>query len=379
MSQNYFVRRELPVGASYEEAYWGVVKDPDGNVRDRRLERERYLGDIKVELAFINALPAGRMLDIGCGLGFLLSGVADSWERHGVEVSEFAIEHASHYGHIYQGCLENAGYPDQHFDLVVIYHVIEHVQNPQKLLKEIRRILKPDGWLILGTPDFDSGAARRFGENYRMLHDTTHISLFSNDSMHRFLRDHGFRIEWVEYPYFETRYFNQDNLLALLDTSKVSPPFYGNFMTFYCQREALPELKERVQGLSNYLSCEGEVLRLFQQDCTEALTSMLESGLSLCFQGKGAMRPIAGLLADRLAELGSTAIYQADTALPAQTMANIVLTYTDGALRVTLPALGLPTRDAVLACPEDLLLLAMLFEDMAARVGDKFKEATWPL
>src|SRR5690606_21592077 len=125
-------------------------------------------------------------------------------------VSEFAIEHASHYGHIYQGCLENAEYPDQHFDLVVIYHVIEHVQNPQKLLKEIRRILKPHGWLILGTPDFDSGAARRFGENYRMLHDTTHISLFSNDSMHRFLRDHGFRIEWVEYPYFETRYFNQD-------------------------------------------------------------------------------------------------------------------------------------------------------------------------
>ena len=90
------------------------------------------------------------------------------------------------------------------------------------------------GIILLGTPDFDSGCARLFGNNYRLLNDPTHISLFSNDSMHRFLRDHGFTIDYVEYPFFNTRHFTEDNLKALFNTSKVSPPFYGNFMTFYC-------------------------------------------------------------------------------------------------------------------------------------------------
>jgi len=367
MNQDYFVCRELPDDASYEEAYWGVVTDPDGNVRDRRLERERYLDDMAVELAFINALPAGRMLDVGCGLGFLLSGVAAEWERHGVEVSAFAAEHASHYGNIFHGGLEDAGYPDEHFDLVVIYHVIEHVRNPQALLKEIRRILKPDGWLILGTPDFDSGAARRFGNNYRMLHDITHISLFSNDSMHRFLRDHGLRIERVEYPYFDTRYFNQDSLLALFDTSKVSPPFYGNFMTFYCCREELPELKESVQGLSNYLSCEGKALRDFQRACTEALASMLDHGGVLYVQGEGMLRPVACRLADRLAGEGVGVSLRENTSVSVQTEACIVLAYVD-ALRVTLKIPNLGVRELLLACPEDYLLMTLLFEEVLARI-----------
>ena len=71
-----------------------------------------------------------------------------------------------------------------------------------------------------------------------MLHDPTHISLFSNDSMHRCLRDVGFRIDRVDYPYFETHWFNRSDLLRMLDAEGVSPPFYGNFMTFYCTGHA---------------------------------------------------------------------------------------------------------------------------------------------
>ncbi|HHV49588.1 MAG TPA: class I SAM-dependent methyltransferase [Rhodocyclaceae bacterium] len=366
MSQDYFVRRELPVCASYEETYWGIITDPDGNVRDRRQERERHLADIQAELSFINALPTGRMLDIGCGLGFLLSGVKAGWERHGVEISAFAARHAQDHGQIFQGRLEDAAYPNEHFDLVVLYHVIEHVHDPLALLKEIRRILKPSGWLILGTPDFDSGAARRFGANYRLLHDITHVSLFSNESMHRFLRDHGFCIERVEYPYFETRYFNENSLLALFDTSRISPPFYGNFMTFYCRLEALPKLKEKAQGLSNYLSGNGEAIRVFQQDCAEALTALLEQGLPLRFEGEGALLPSALSLADKLAPSGSSATQQAST--PEQT-ATVSLTWAQGTLRVTLQASGSTVQALALACPQDILLFTLLFEDVAARAG----------
>jgi SAM-dependent methyltransferase len=130
--------------------------------------------------------------------------------------------------------------------VVVLHHVIEHVADPAALVREIRRILADDGLFILATPNFDSGCARRFGEKYRLLHDKTHITLFSDDSMRRFLRDHGFRIERSDYPYFETPYFSEENLLRLMDTEQVSPPFYGNFMTFYCRKMTPAEAEAAV-------------------------------------------------------------------------------------------------------------------------------------
>lgn len=232
----YYRSRQPPVGTDFESSYWGTVVDPDGRVRHRLEERDQFLDDTKEELAFLNKLTPARILDIGCGPGFLLSGLSQGWEKHGVEVSRLAAQHAERYGKIFVGQLSEARYPAEHFDAVVLYHVIEHVAEPIELILEVRRVLRTGGTLVLGTPDFDSGCARRFGDNYRLLHDPTHISLFSSDSMHRFLRDHGFTIDRVEYPFFETRHFTLENLARLFDTSKVSPPFYGNFMTFYCHK-----------------------------------------------------------------------------------------------------------------------------------------------
>lgn len=226
----------LPGETSYEESYWGEIVDPDGRRRNRLEECSLYLADLHAELTFIEALPPGRVLDVGCGLGWLLSALDPSWEKFGIEVSAFAAERAKKYGEIFVGPLLDCEFSESSFDLVTMHHVIEHMTDPVAGIERIHGVLKPGGCLVLATPDFDSGCARRFGANYRLLHDSTHVSLFSNDSMHRFLRDHGFEIREVGYPFFETRYFTQENLLRLFDTETVSPPFHGNFMTFYCRR-----------------------------------------------------------------------------------------------------------------------------------------------
>ncbi|HVW23895.1 MAG TPA: class I SAM-dependent methyltransferase [Polyangiaceae bacterium] len=234
----YYTRREPPAETEFEEGYWGIVKDPDGNVRDLSRERDKKVKDLENELAFVNKLPPGRLLDVGCGLGHLLSGVEPTWERYGVEISEYAAEKAAMYGKIFHGDLESANYPDRFFDVVTLYHVIEHMEDPERELREIRRVLKPGGWLVVGTPNFDSACARRFGENFRLLHDVTHISLFSAESLRRLLEDNGFSVESEDYPFFETRYFTRENLERLFDSTKMSPPFYGNIMTLYAR---LPE------------------------------------------------------------------------------------------------------------------------------------------
>jgi SAM-dependent methyltransferase len=243
----YFVTRCPPSDAgAFESSYWGVVADPDGAMRDRLAERDRFLAGVASEQAAIAAVKPGRILDVGCGPGFLLSAVGAGWEKHGVELSKLAADHARAHARIHNGPLADAAYPDGHFDVVVLHHVIEHVADPSALVREIRRVLAADGLFILATPNFDSGCARRFGEKYRLLHDKTHVTLFSDDSMRRFLRDNGFRIERSDYPYFETPYFTEDNLLRMLDTDRVSPPFYGNFMTFYCRKMTPAEAEAAV-------------------------------------------------------------------------------------------------------------------------------------
>lgn len=237
----YYVRRPAPTDVDFEQAYWGVITDPDGTVRDRRTERERSLEDTAEEISMIESFPGKRILDVGCGLGFLLSGLSDRWEKHGLELSKFAVDFARReYGvdavqetlaeMIARGGVEP-------FDVVVLYHVIEHVNDPVGLMKDIASVLRPGGRLVLGTPDFDGEMARRYGRRYRMLNDKTHVSLFTQESMYRMLRDLGWSIERVSHPYFQTRYFTEANLLKVRDANAdVSPAWPGNLMTFYCTR-----------------------------------------------------------------------------------------------------------------------------------------------
>ncbi len=234
VGKEYYTSRKGNV--SYEEEYWGVVEDADGVKRDRRLDAERdlFLSRHKEKIEYIRSLPVGKIIDVGCGRGFLFNAL-DGWESHGVDISHLATESAS--GNIVCGTLEEANYESDYFDVAVVSNVIEHVKDPVSLLKETRRILKPKGKLIVETPDFGSAVAQRFGGEYRMLHDKGHITLFNILGVHRMLIDLMFEVENLSYPYFELGLFNEENLMRLFDTAKVSPPMAGNILTFYCYKK----------------------------------------------------------------------------------------------------------------------------------------------
>jgi SAM-dependent methyltransferase len=289
----YFVRREPPRPVDFETYWKDEITDPDGTPRFPALERDRKVEDLRDELAFVNSMTPGRILDVGCGFGHLLSAVDTRWERHGVELSGRAAQLARQYGLIHHGDLRSAAYPAGYFDVVTMYHVIEHMIDPVSEVREIRRVLRPGGWLLVSTPNFDSACARRFGQNFRMLHDETHISLFGSSSLLVMLEDLGFLVEREEYPFFETGHFTAENLTRLFDISRVSPPFYGSVMTLYAK------VPQRSRSVDN-LGCAGRAAWRLAADfapeidhAREIITASARRGGTVFVSGPTAERVVA--------------------------------------------------------------------------------------
>ena len=139
----------------------------------------------------------GRLLDIGCGYGFFLQGMRSrGWKVEGVEVSEvgrqFALEEWDI--HVYPQPLEGLGLPDSLFDVVTLFYVIEHLDDPLALLKEVNRILKPGGLVFLRWPH-STPIIRILGPISRKLdlyHTPYHLYDFSPRTMEKMLSLCGF-------------------------------------------------------------------------------------------------------------------------------------------------------------------------------------------
>lgn len=235
---NRYYRRRKIDPPDYD-AYWLTSVDPDGKTRNRREERDQYLKDLTDEVEWLNSLEPGVALDVGCGFGWLLSALPDGWTKYGLEVSRKTLAVAKSVvpdGRFILWSEDMAGINEDSVDLIICHHVIEHAGSPCSLMNHlINPITHKGSRLLMATPDFESPCAKRFGERYRMLHDKTHCSLFSNESMHRFLSGHGWQIDRVEYP-FPERYATPETFARWNDTEGVSPPWPGNWMTFYCTK-----------------------------------------------------------------------------------------------------------------------------------------------
>lgn len=138
----------------------------------------------------------GVILDVGSSLGFFLNlAQKRGWKTKGVEISKYAALYAKeHFGlDISFGELEKAEYENNCFDAVCIFQTIEHLSDPAKTLKEIHRILKPSGIVIITTPNIKSLYTRLLGKRSFQYKHQEHLYYFTPQTLTLLLEKTSFK------------------------------------------------------------------------------------------------------------------------------------------------------------------------------------------
>lgn len=182
------------IAAFYPPHYYGDL----GRKFARPIELMLRVVTARYAAFLIDGLARGaRVLDVGCGRGLTLASLAArGYEAHGFEITADAARGVDPRAHVrIAPTLEDAGYPDAHFDAVVIWHVLEHVAEPRRTLETVRRIVKPGARIVVAVPNFSSLQARSTGADWFHLDPPRHLYHFPLEALRRLLASTGFVID----------------------------------------------------------------------------------------------------------------------------------------------------------------------------------------
>jgi SAM-dependent methyltransferase len=167
------------------QRFWTIVEKFIEFFRKRRIDKiEKFK-------------KKGVILDIGCGRGKMLAGLRDKgWETYGTELSEDSSKFArERLGlKVYPGDFLSSKFPEVFFDCVTLWHVLEHLKDPLKVLMEIKRILKKDGLLLVAVPDYGGAQSVFSGRAWFHLDVPRHYSHFTFKTLKSFLDKAGFKV-----------------------------------------------------------------------------------------------------------------------------------------------------------------------------------------
>jgi len=133
----------------------------------------------------------GRILDIGCAAGFFLNEAKlRGWQPFGIELSNLAADFARNQLNlnVITGIFESVKLPENYYDVITAWDVIEHVFNPLRFIEKAYKILKPDGILVIGTPNIGSLAHKIRKARWKILAPPEHIFYFNPTTLKLLLK-----------------------------------------------------------------------------------------------------------------------------------------------------------------------------------------------
>jgi 2-polyprenyl-3-methyl-5-hydroxy-6-metoxy-1,4-benzoquinol methylase len=178
----------------YDEGYFKGTSD-FAYTRDSSVDVPVCSERIRVLEKFVTRKPPRRLLDVGCGQGDLLKAAENrGWEATGIDVSSHAVTTARGRGlDVKKGELTDVALPENHFDVITMYEVIEHMPNPRDILLKAHELLKDSGVLVIQTANIDSlrGRLQKGGYYYFV---PGHFVYYSFATLKKMLSRSGFRI-----------------------------------------------------------------------------------------------------------------------------------------------------------------------------------------
>lgn len=232
-----------------EEALRKLYSNPDTNAfaaqsfSPTHLEQHTFAKLIKCLKAH---KASGRILEIGCGRGdFLSAAQAAGYVAEGCELTQSVEEEKTPYT-IHRKELSEIKFPAGTFDVVIVRNTFEHYFDPRKELKEIRRILAPNGILYLKVPNISFELGWKSFVTYQewnLFCPPWHLNHFSPKTMKAFLKQSGFRFRtWeIEIPSTEEnpkKNFLRQSAYHLFNTLHLlTGRRYGSSPTLTCVSE----------------------------------------------------------------------------------------------------------------------------------------------
>ena len=185
-----------------------LYDDPDDYFRAHDVEVGKRNGRAMIKILEQKLPQRGMLLDVGCGRGELVWAAREAgWQFEAVDPSaahlDWARTHLGIEGRL--GTLEEAKFPDEHFDAVIMSAVLEHLYDPFATLREIWRVLKPGGVFYFDAPNED-GLYMRMGNLYMRAQGRDwvvnlaptfppyHVQGFNPTSLRRLLARAGFEL-----------------------------------------------------------------------------------------------------------------------------------------------------------------------------------------
>jgi 2-polyprenyl-3-methyl-5-hydroxy-6-metoxy-1,4-benzoquinol methylase len=159
----------------------------------------------KVDLLFKQNNTVGSLLDIGCGTGdFLVEAKKRGWTTTGFEPNDKASELAAKKGITIAKQLSDL--PDHSFDVITLWHVLEHIPNLEEQIIVLRRLLKPEGKLIVAVPNYKSYDAMHYKEYWAAFDVPRHIWHFSQKSITTIFAQFDFKVDELQPMLFDSFY-----------------------------------------------------------------------------------------------------------------------------------------------------------------------------
>lgn len=192
-----------------KKSYWGKdITSSEGQNKYREDGEKAYA---PLYSLILSHKKEGKILDIGAGTGLFLAKFADKkWQVDGIEFSKDAVAYAKK---TYAITLKTGDFLDykfleKSFDVVTLNNSLEHLYDPLGTLKQIYKILKDDGILLITVPNIESIGMKIFSANWYPLQPPRHLYHFSPSTISAALEKTGFSITEIKHSYWVHNYYS---------------------------------------------------------------------------------------------------------------------------------------------------------------------------